>query len=215
MDFDQFIGNDGCWCQNRNTSIFEVSRPVLFLDRDGVIVEETNYLHQIDKVKIIQGAFETISLARQAGWAVVMVTNQAGIGRGYYGWKDFAEVNNYLLTELDQRGALIDAVLAVPHHEKGEGKFYSSNHPMRKPNPGMLLAGARVTNGILENSIMVGDNISDLIAAKRANLRAGFLVKTGHGSEFQNEIHHLGDEHFKVHLVDSIADPFIKKQFKK
>lgn len=213
MDFKQYLGNDGCWYQLRKTLDGNMNRPVLFLDRDGVIVEEAHYLHQVEQVKFIDGVIETILLAREAGWAVVMVTNQAGIGRGYYGWKEFSKVNEFILCELDSHCAYIDAVLAVPHHEQADGEYYSANHPMRKPNPGMLIAGARMTKGNLENSILVGDNITDVKAAHRANIKAAYLVRTGHGKNFQNEIHQLQSNEFQVQVVNSIAAQEIKKEF--
>ncbi len=118
------------------------ARPALFLDRDGVVVNETDYLHRIADVVLIDGAERAIGAANRLGMPVIMVTNQAGIGRGYYGWDDFAAVSAFIQAALGAAGARIDALVACPFHAQGRGVFRCADHPMRKPNPGMFrLAG--------------------------------------------------------------------------
>ena len=162
-------------------------RPALFLDRDGVIVEETNYLGRAEDVRMITRAGTAISWANRAGFAVIIVTNQAGIGRGYYGWDGFIDVQERIITDLANAHGRIDAVLACAFHEQGRGPLAQTDHPWRKPNPGMILAAAEALGLDLGRSIMVGDKISDVEAAHRAGLPWGILVESGHGrDEIQN-----------------------------
>jgi D-glycero-D-manno-heptose 1,7-bisphosphate phosphatase len=162
-------------------------RPALFLDRDGVIVEETNYLGSAKDVRMIASAAPAISWANRAGFATIIVTNQAGIGRGYYGWDGFIEVQERIVTDLAKAHAHIDAVLACAFHEQGQGPLAQIDHPWRKPNPGMILAAAEALGLDLQRSIVIGDKISDIEAAHRAGLCWGILVESGHGrDEIQN-----------------------------
>lgn len=170
----------GLWAERLTAESF-VGRPCLFLDRDGVIVEETNYLHRIEDVVLIDGVAEAIVEANRAGAAVVMITNQAGIGRGYYDWRSFHEVQKYILHRLDEHGARIDSVLACAYHEKGLGPLRLGDHPWRKPNCGMLLEAQRILGFDLARSFIIGDKISDLEAGIAAGLSHGALTLTGHG----------------------------------
>lgn len=209
-----FVREDGCWVQSR--LLFEPSQlaPILFLDRDGVVVEEVNYLHRIEDVRFLSGVVELITLARAAGWRVALVTNQAGIGRGYYCWDEFAAVNEYILSALDHQGAFIDAVLAVPHHPEGLDVFRHPDHPMRKPNPGMLLAAGLILKGDFSRSIIVGDNTSDLLAGQRAGLRRGFAVLSGHGQRYREESEQLNSSNFSVRVVEDVGAPEILNALK-
>lgn len=205
IEFASFFRDDGCWVQSRILCEFSQCAPILFLDRDGVVVEEVNYLHRIEDVRFVSGVAKLIRLARKAGYRVAVVTNQAGIGRGYYGWEEFAMVNEYMLSSLDQQGAFIDAVLAAPHHPKGHGEFRHPDHPMRKPNPGMLFSAEQMLNGDLSRSIIVGDNASDLLAGQRAGLRQGFAVLSGHGQRFREESERLHSAKFSVQVVSHVG----------
>ena len=98
-------------------------RPALFLDRDGVVVEEVNYLHRVEDTRLAAGARATIGKANRLGLAVILVTNQAGIGRGFYGWAEFAIVQEHILGLLGAAGATVDAVFACPHSPKGVDPF--------------------------------------------------------------------------------------------
>lgn len=201
-----FIGQDQIWRQLRTMILFEELRPVLFLDRDGVVVEEVDYLHRVADVRFIKGIVDTVVVARQAGWRIAMVTNQAGIARGIYDWGEFAVVNEYILAWLDSKGAIVDVVLATPHHPEGLGIYQHTDHPMRKPNPGMLLDATKILNGDVERSLIVGDNVSDLMAGQRAGLRQGFAVMTGHGSRYRQESEALASSVFSVCVIDDVGD---------
>lgn len=201
-----FVRPDLVWVQARHGFVDKSPAPVLFLDRDGVIVEEVNYLHRVEDVRFIDGVAENIAAARRRGWRVAMVTNQAGIGRGYYRWEQFAEVNAFILDWLDGQGALIDVVLAAPYHPEGLAAYRHPDHPMRKPNPGMLLAVADMLKVDLANSVIVGDNVTDLMAGKRAGLGRGVAVLTGHGGSYRTEAVALASDQFAVSILPSAGD---------
>ncbi len=116
------------------------------------------------------------------------MTNQAGIGRGYYGWSEFGIVQDAILAALSAEGARIDAVYACPHHPNGQGTFLHADHPGRKPNPGMLLQAATDLSLDLGKSWLVGDKLSDIEAAERAGLEGALHVITGHGAAERQEI---------------------------
>ncbi|WP_343562188.1 D-glycero-alpha-D-manno-heptose-1,7-bisphosphate 7-phosphatase [Kiloniella sp. b19] len=154
--------------------------PALFLDRDGVVVEEVNYLSSPEDVALEAGVASQIAEANAAGIPVVLVTNQSGLARGYFEWADFAAVQERLHALLTAQGARLDMVLACPYHRDGQ-RFVHANHPFRKPNPGMLLEAAGTLQLDLEKSVMVGDSLSDIQAAFNAGLRTAAHVLTGHG----------------------------------
>ena len=203
MQYDDFL-RDGTWIQRRTNSGRTNGAPVLFLDRDGVIVQEVGYLHRVEDIKLIDGAKETIAFARRYGWQIAIVTNQAGIGRGLYTWLDFAAVNSSILGALDEAGAIVDLVIAAPHHAEGIPPYRHINHPMRKPNPGMLLAGSEILGATPSQCVMVGDNASDIRAAAAAGLLVAYLVLTGHGVNFQTESALLKSTTFDVRAIASL-----------
>jgi D-glycero-D-manno-heptose 1,7-bisphosphate phosphatase len=192
-----FLDADDIWCQVFAERRGDGRRPALFLDRDGVIVEEVLYLHRVEDVAILPGAAEAIAAANQRGWLVVVVTNQAGIAHGYYGWKEFEAVQEAILTDLERLGARIDAVLACPHHPA---------HPARKPQPGMLLRAAEALSIDLAQSWIVGDKASDLLAGRAAGLKGGILVMTGHGPAHQDAATALRTPEFEVHVASAIGE---------
>lgn len=196
----QLIGREHGWA---------IDRPALFVDRDGVLVQETNYLHRVEDVDLIDGVESVLALANARALPVVMVTNQAGIGRGYYGWHEFALVNEYILAQLAQRGARVDAVIACPFHEQGVGDLCHADHPMRKPNPGMLFLAGQHLGLDFARSLIIGDQASDLRAGQAAGLGCGIHVLTGHGQSRRDDAIALASTDFEVKLATSIADPLV------
>jgi len=157
-------------------------RPAVFLDRDGTLNEEVDYLSDPAHLVMIPGAAAAVARLNARGIPVVVVSNQSGIGRGKYGWQDFAAVMSRMGTLLALENAHIDAVYASPHHEKGQGDYCVADHPDRKPNPGMLIRAAAEHDLDLAKSWMVGDKAIDLDAGRRAGCRVA-LVRTGYGAE--------------------------------
>ena len=204
-----YIDPDGIWAEVRvDISNRQTPLPALFLDRDGVIVEEVLYLHRPEEMKLIPGAVSTIAIANDRGIPVIVVTNQAGIGRGYYGWDDFIAVQASMIKELDRLGARIDAVFACPYHADGQGPFIQEDHPDRKPNPGMLQKAAKELILDLSKSWIAGDRASDLAAGHAAGCEGGVHLKTGHGHSTEETERALAyaSRTFRVEISSSIAE---------
>jgi D-glycero-D-manno-heptose 1,7-bisphosphate phosphatase len=148
----------------------------LFLDRDGVVNVEVGYLHRAEEVRFVDGIFPLCRTAARLGYRLIVVTNQAGIARGYYSEADFHALMEFMRGQLRTEGVELDAVYYCPFHpEHGIGE-YKREHEDRKPGTGMLLRGAREFGIELTESVMVGDRCSDLAAANAAKLRQAFLV---------------------------------------
>ncbi len=158
------------------------AKPAIFLDRDGTLNEEVDYLSDPEQLVMIPGAAAAVARLNARGIPVVVVTNQSGIGRGKYGWDDFAAVMSRMGALLALENGRIDAVYASPHHERGQGAYAVADHPERKPNPGMLVRAAEELGLDLARSWMVGDKDIDLEAGRRAGCRVA-LVRTGYGAQ--------------------------------
>jgi len=195
----------GIWIRAAAQPPAEV-RPALFLDRDGVIVEDPGHLSRVADLELIPGAADLIASANHRGVPVVEITNQAGIGRGYYGWKEFLKVEAALASELAARGAAIDAVLACPYHPDGVPTWVHPAHPARKPRPGMLLAAERLLNLDLKHSWIVGDKLDDLLAGYNAGLYGGLHVLTGRGPAHRQLVLDWCPKSFEVRFADSIRE---------
>lgn len=173
---------DGVWSQPLSSLENTQGRPALFLDRDGVVVEEEHYLSKAENVALTPNAAALVKAANDKNVPVILVTNQAGIGYGYFKWDAFIEVQTCIISDLSKGGAHIDGVYACPFHVKGQGVYAQDNHPARKPNPGMLWL-ARDQMGVdIAQSWIVGDRALDLLAGKNAGTAGGVHVLTGHGS---------------------------------
>ncbi len=157
-------------------------KPAIFLDRDGTLNEEVDYLSDPDQLVLIPGAAAAVARLNALGIPVVVVTNQSGIGRGKYDWRDFAAVMARMEALLALEQAKVDAVYASPHHELGLGEYAVKDHPERKPNPGMLLRAAKEFRLDLSRSWMIGDKAIDIEAGQRAGCRTA-QVLTGYGRE--------------------------------
>ncbi len=154
-----------------------MSRPALFLDRDGVINVDHGYVHRPEDIRFVDGIFELVATAKKAGYLVVVVTNQAGIGRGYYNEADFHALMDWMKARFVEEGGQIDAVYFCPYHpEHGIGEYHRESN-CRKPSPGMLLLAARDLDIDLASSIFIGDKPSDMAAGWAA--RVGTLLQLG------------------------------------
>ncbi len=203
------IGVDGVWRQVLRPPRPTAPRPALFLDRDGVIVAEVGYLRTASEVRLLSSAATAIAAANARGIAVVIVTNQSGLGRGLFGWPDFIAVQARILGDLAARGAHVDGVFACPHHPQARPPFNAPDHPARKPSPGMLLSAARRLRLDLGSSWIVGDHPRDIEAGYRAGLAGGMLVATGFGADAEAQKSALAydaPQGFSVRLGASIAD---------
>lgn len=147
-------------------------RPALFLDRDGVLNVDRGYVHRWEDFTWIPGARETVAAFNRAGWWVIVVTNQSGVGRGYYPEAAVHDLHARMQADLAGVGARIDAFYHAPQHpEAADPAYRHPDPPLRKPNPGMLLQALADWPIAREASLMVGDRPSDLEAARRAGVR--------------------------------------------
>ena len=183
LPFGADIDEDGLWRQVLNRPQGSGRHAALFLDRDGVMVEDTDYLHRPADVILIDGAARVIAEANLLAVPVILVTNQAGIARGKFGWPDFIAVQEKIIDELDREGAFLNAVFACPHPADARPPYDAPDHPWRKPNPGMLLGAAERLPIDLGRSWLIGDRAGDLEAGKSAGLAGGVHLLTGHGGD--------------------------------
>ena len=159
-------------------------RPAIFLDRDGVLNEDQGYVHRWEDFRWIEGAREAVAAFNRAGWLVIVVTNQSGVGRGYYTEADMHALHARMVVELAEAGARIDAFYFCPQHpEAAEAAYRHPDPPDRKPNPGMILRAIAEWPIDPERSVLVGDKDSDMEAAQRAGVRA-FRFRGGDLAEF-------------------------------
>ncbi len=186
---------DGLWREVHAKPANGALRPALFLDRDGTIIEEVHYISRPGQVRLIDAAARLIRRANALGVAVVVVTNQAGIGRGRLGWADYAAVEAAVAEALDRAGARIDALYAAPHAPSAVGIDAT---PYRKPAPGMLLRATRDLGLDLGMSWIAGDCATDIEAGRRAGLAGGWLVPTGYGARDAEAAERLGHGSFEV-----------------
>jgi D-glycero-D-manno-heptose 1,7-bisphosphate phosphatase len=179
--------------------------PAVFLDRDGTLNEEVGYLHRVEDVALIPGAPEAVARLNARGIPVIVVTNQAGIGRGKYAWADYHAVMARIAELLAEAGAHLDGSYAAPHHPKAAGAYCHPDHPDRKPNPGMLLRAAEEHGLDLARSWMIGDKALDLGAGRNAGCRVA-LVRTGYGEQVDGALADLVAEDLGAAVDAILAD---------
>lgn len=154
-----------------------MSRSALFLDRDGVINIDHAYVSKKEHFEFVEGIFELCRNAKQLGFLICVVTNQAGIGRGYYTEKDFLELTDWMCNVFSKEGSEIDKVYFCPTHpEHGVGE-YKIDSRFRKPGPGMILQAADELGIDLAKSILVGDKETDIQAGIAAGVGCNLLYR--------------------------------------
>ena len=151
----------------------------IFLDRDGVINKDINYLHKIDDFEFIDGIFDVCLYFQSLGYKIIIITNQSGISRGYYSHSDYQKVTQWMLDQFKYKNINILDVFHCPH-----GPDSTCN--CRKPKPGMFLKAKDKHNTDMEKSWLIGDNEIDVIAANEAGIENTILVKTGHRIDESN-----------------------------
>jgi len=167
----------------------------VFLDRDGTIIEERHYLHRVEEVAIFPGAAAALGRLHRAGFRLFLVTNQSGVGRGYFTLAEVEKVNHYLLGELGREGACFEKVYIAPEAPDAPSRG-------RKPSPQFLLE-ARDEFGVdLAQSYMIGDKLIDLECGWNAGVKECLLVRTGYGAELERgSLEKLG----RAVIVDDLA----------
>jgi D-glycero-D-manno-heptose 1,7-bisphosphate phosphatase len=154
-----------------------VKFPAVFLDRDGTINVDKHFVHRIDQWEWIPGAVEAIRGFNQLGFRVIVVSNQAGIARGYYTEEDVRRLHEHVRRVLEEMGARVDAFYFCPHHPD-----LGPACPCRKPLPGLLLQAQRECGLDLSRSFMIGDKVIDVLAGRAAGANP-LLVETGYGRD--------------------------------
>ncbi len=148
-----------------------MTRSGVLLDRDGTIIVDSGYVGSVDRVEFIDGSIDAIAALNAAGIPVAVVTNQAGVARGYYGVDDVDAVHAHIVDELSLRGAHVDMWLYCPYHPDGVVDAFARASADRKPNPGMAIAAARALDLDLSTSWVVGDSAVDVDLARAVGAR--------------------------------------------
>lgn len=150
--------------------------PALFLDRDGVINVDHGYVHRQADFEFLPGIFDLVRCARSLGMVTVVITNQAGIGRGLYTESDFAGLTAWMCEQFARQSAPIARVYFCPTHPSAGLDHYRVDSPMRKPNPGMVLAAKRDLALDLSGSVLLGDKPTDLQAGLAAGVALNLML---------------------------------------
>ena len=179
-----------------------MGRPAVFLDRDGTVVREVEYLRSPRQLRLLPRAAAAIRRLNRAEFVVVVTTNQSGIGRGLLTEEDLEEVHAVLRSRLARRGARVDGIYVCPHHPQAVRPEYRRRCRCRKPAAGMLLRAARELDLDLGRSFAVGDSARDIEAGRRGGCRA-VLVRTGYGAETEAR---SGGGLGADHVADDMAD---------
>lgn len=146
-------------------------RRAVFLDRDGTLIEDVGHLHRVEDVRLLPGTGEAVRRLNEAGWFVVVATNQSVIARGMLTEEELRQIHTFISQQLAEQGARIDAWYYCPHHPNGVVEKYSLQCSCRKPEPGMLLQASKEYGLDLSKSWFVGDSASDAEAGRRVGVR--------------------------------------------
>lgn len=164
---------------------------VIFLDRDGTINEEVNYLYKPEDMHLLPGVPEAIRLLKEDGFKIVVITNQAGIARGYYSCEDVERLHEYLNSMLEPVGAKIDRFYYCPHHPVHGIGIYKKECTCRKPGIGMFEMAEKEFPIDKNHSYMIGDKLLDVEAGRNYGIK-GILVGTGYGKTERQELEQIG-----------------------
>ena len=183
------------------------ARPAVFIDRDGTLTEEVGYVNHPQRLKLLPRAAEAIRRLNAAGVPAVLVTNQAGVARGYFSEDVLHAVNDRLVRLLKDEGAHLDGVYVCPHHPTEGKPPFRAACDCRKPRPGMLERAARELDLDLRASTVVGDKTVDIETAAPVGARS-VLVLTGYGRgewEYRRDHFAVAPDHVAEDLLDAVA----------
>lgn len=177
----------------------------IFLDRDGVIIQEPpHYIYRPDQLKFIPGSIEAMKLLNKNDFKVVIVTNQAGVAKGYYLEKDVISFNQLMRDELMLYDVYIDAIHYCPHHPDSKIRKYRLDCDCRKPRSGMLKKSEKELDIDFKHSYMIGDKKSDIDAGNRVGCKT-VLVLTGYGIE-ESKNNNIDCDFIANNLYDAIIN---------
>lgn len=180
-------------------------RKAAFLDRDGVINKDKAYVHRWEDFEFVPGAIEGMRALQAAGYALVVVTNQSGLARGYYTEAQYQQLTAALKNVLARHGVLLDGVYHCPHHPKGSVEALAIDCDCRKPAPGLLLQASSELGLALGESLLIGDKPSDIEAARAAGVARAYLVASDNPESGANPA--MADGHF-ASLLDCATHLF-------
>lgn len=158
----------------------------VFIDRDGTINDEKNYVYRPEDFTLIPGVLEALKLLTEAKVDIYIITNQSGIARGFYTEEDFKKLTQYMLGLFEKNKIFISDVLYCPHHPDGKIKAYAISCNCRKPNVALLEGVLKNKNYLKKNMALIGDKNTDILAAKNFGI-ASYLVETGYGNKEKSE----------------------------
>lgn len=182
------------------TDLSSAARPALFLDRDGVVIVDRNYLSEPDQVELIDGVARTMKAASAAGYLLIGVSNQSGLGRNLFTRRELTLVMNRLDELLLSNGTGFDGFYYCPHAPEDQCEC-------RKPRLGLLKEAAETCAWDASRSWVVGDKTSDVALAVAADM-GGVLVRTGHGPDSESEVELLAASHSRILIADNLPDAF-------
>lgn len=177
---------------------------VVFLDRDGTLNEEVHYLHKTSDLKLLPGVPEALRALKKAGYKLVVVTNQAGVARGYYREEDVKSLHAYMNRILEEQGGAIDAFYYCPHHPDYGMGVYKQKCRCRKPGTGMFEMAENEFAVDKAHSFMIGDRLLDVEAGRNYGLKT-ILVGTGYG----RDIHLKEEQNQRTSAYDYYAEDLI------
>lgn len=168
------------------------TRKAIFLDRDGVINKEINYLYRIKDFELIDGVIPALQFFKKLGFLLIVITNQAGVGRGYYTENDVIKLHHYMENIFSENECAVDRVYYCPHGP-------NDNCECRKPKPGMIVQAVKEFDIDLNESWLIGDKNTDLLAGKNAGVKNLVLVRSGHiVNEEEPLAHYIFDSIYNV-----------------
>ncbi len=182
---------------NRESVI--VSKPAVFIDRDGVINVDHGYVSNVDDFEYIDGVFDATKALKDLGYLLVLVTNQSGIARGYYTEQEFLTLTEWMDWNFVDLGVEFDGIYYCPHHPEGSVEKYTQVCDCRKPEPGMFISAQQELDIDMAKSVMIGDKADDMRAAIAAGVKNKILVRSG--KAVTEEAQQLADV-----VLDSIKD---------
>lgn len=198
------IDDTGMWFSQGGLAPQTDGKAAVFLDRDGVVIEDRGFLREADQVELIPGVADLVGILNRRQIPVIVVTNQSGIGRDMISWDEFCNVNNRMdALLLDQGGGHIDALLACAAHKEASGQYRVPRHSWRKPFPGMFFAARDRLGCDLAKSWMIGDRWTDIRAAKRGGLAGASYLS----AKRPNGPNNLICGNFTLQLLPNLVNP--------
>lgn len=187
------------------------ARKALFLDRDGVINVDRGYVYRCEEFEFVPGIFELCHSAQYLGYALVVVTNQAGIARGFYSECDFQRLTSWMNERFAEHDVQIEQVYHCPYHPLAGIGAYRRDSRDRKPHPGMILRAARDLNLDLRASILIGDKLTDMSAGAAAGVGTRILLESGTNKQANSDgsyhaCHSLDEIRLNFFAAPALAD---------